>query len=396
MISANKAYEMIMLNKGKWGTEKVAFQNSVDRILMENIVADRDFPPFDRVTMDGIGISFSDKKTFKINGIQAAGMGQKQLENSDECMEVMTGAICPKGIDTIIPYENISIVDGYATINKDVAKGKNIHYQGFDKKEGAILIPIGKKISTAEIGVIASVGKASIEVAKLPRVAIVSTGDELVDVDQVPMRHQIRKSNSWALNADLSKLKIESDLYHLSDSKVEIKASIEHILKNYDVVLLSGGVSKGKLDFIPEVMESLNVKKIFHRVKQRPGKPFWFGDYKNKVQFFAFPGNPVSTYSNFHRYFIPWLNRSLGMEETPLFKLKLSEEFNFDLELTYFLQVKLIATKEGIQARPMMGKGSGDLANLLETDGFLVIPEEIDHCPAGSEFEYIPFRNIGL
>jgi len=385
-----------MLNKGEWGTEKIEFQNSVDRILKENIIADRDFPPFDRVTMDGIGISFSNKKTFKINGLQAAGMGQKELENSDECMEVMTGAICPKGIDTIIPYENISIVDAYATINKEVAKGKNIHYQGFDKKEGDILIPIGKKISTAEIGVIASVGKAKIEVAKLPRVAIVSTGDELIDVDQTPMRHQIRKSNSWALKADLSKLKIESELFHLSDSKAEIKAAIEHIIGNYDVVLLSGGVSKGKLDFIPEVMESLDVKKIFHRVKQRPGKPFWFGDYKNKVQFFAFPGNPVSTYSNFHRYFIPWLNRSLGMKETPLFKLKLAEEFNFDLELTYFLQVKLIATKEGVQALPMMGKGSGDLANLLETDGFLVIPEEIDHCPAGSEFEYIPFRNIGL
>ena len=131
-----------MLNKGEWGTEKIEFQNSVDRILKENIIADRDFPPFDRVTMDGIGISFSNKKTFKINGLQAAGMGQKELENSDECMEVMTGAICPKGIDTIIPYENISIVDAYATINKEVAKGKNIHYQGFDKKEGDILIEV--------------------------------------------------------------------------------------------------------------------------------------------------------------------------------------------------------------------------------------------------------------
>lgn len=396
MISANKAYELIMENPGNWGNEEIDFQNSVGRVLDEDIKADRDFPPFNRVTMDGIGIAFSDKTSYKVTGLQAAGMPQMTLSNKDECFEVMTGAICPKGIDTVIPYENIDIVDTIATINIPVAEGRNIHIRGFDKSKGDVLIPKGRRISTAEIGIIATVGKSKIRVKKLPRIAILSTGNELVDVNEAPESHQIRKSNIWALQADLNQLLIKAEMFHLPDVKEDIYTSLKEIIQNFDCVLLSGGVSKGKLDFIPEVMDSLGIDKIFHRVKQRPGKPFWFGKYQNKVQFFAFPGNPVSTYSNFHRYFAPWLTLSLNAEAKSPYKLKISEEFNFDLPLEYFLQVKLVQGESGVEAMPIKGKGSGDLANLLETDGFLIIPEEINHCPIGSEFEYISFRNVGL
>jgi molybdopterin molybdotransferase len=397
MISANDAYELIMQNKGNWGSELIPFQDAVGRILDEDILADRDFPPFDRVTMDGIGISGSaNADRYKIVGLQAAGMPQKELLKDDECLEVMTGSICPKGVESVIPYEDIEIIDGYARLLKELKRGKNIHARGFDKKQDELLIPRGKKISTAEIGIIATVGISKIKVKKLPRVAILSTGDELVDVDKVPKSYQIRKSNVWALYADLEQLSIKASMFHLQDQKNDIKKSLSQILENFDVVLLSGGVSKGKLDFIPEVMDELGIEKVFHRVKQRPGKPFWFGNYQDRVHFFAFPGNPVSTYSNFHRYFLPWFYHSLEMEARRTFTLPLAAPFSFDLPLTYFLQVKIIQGESGIMAMPIQGKGSGDLANLLETDGFLVIPEEIDHCPIASEFEYISFRNVGL
>lgn len=397
MISANKAYELIMEHLGDWGSESIPFEQSVGRVMVENINADRDFPPFNRVTMDGIGIAFKEGvDRFKVVDLQAAGMPQKSLEDSSTCMEVMTGAICPIGIDTVIPYENFDIIDGVAHIHTPVGQGKNIHPKGFDKTEGDSLLLKGSFVSTAEIGVLATVGKSKVEVAKLPKVAIVSTGDELVDVDSNPETHQIRKSNVWALKADLIQLGIDAKLFHLLDSKAGIKSTIENILSHFDVVLLSGGVSKGKLDYIPEILTELGVEKVFHRVKQRPGKPFWFGSYKNKVQFFAFPGNPVSTYSNFHRYFVPWLNASLGKTYQAPFKMRLSDVFEFGLPLTYFLQVKIIETKEGLKAKPMKGKGSGDLANLLETDGFMIIPEEVNHCSINDEFDYIPFRNIGL
>jgi len=396
MISANEAYDLIMQNPGNWGYEEINFEDSVGRILAEEIKADRDFPPFNRVTMDGIGISFSTRSSFKVAGLQAAGSPQMTLANKEECFEVMTGAICPDGIDTVIPYENIEISEGTAKITTPVSKGKNIHLKGFDKVKGDVLIPPGRKISTAEIGIIATVGKARINVYKLPKVAILSTGNELIEVEKTPEDYQIRKSNVWALQCDLNQLGIAADAYHLPDIKELIHSQLKDIIINYNVVLLSGGVSKGKLDFIPEIMEDLGIEKVFHRVKQRPGKPFWFGRYKDKVQFFAFPGNPVSTYSNFHRYFVPWLQRSLKMEANPLFRLKLAGEFHFDLPLTYFLQVKLVQSENGVEVLPIKGKGSGDLANLLETDGFLIIPEDVNHCPIGSEFEYISFRNVGL
>jgi len=401
MISANKALELILSNTVKWGTITIPFYKANNRILQENITADRDFPPFNRVSMDGIGVAFSQiekgKTKFKIAGLQAAGLPQMELTNIDECLEVMTGAITPLNIDAVIPYEEIEIENGIATIKTcPKKKWENIHTQAFDKRKGAVLIEKGKRLSPAEIGVLATLGKTNVKVSKLPRVAIVSSGDELIDVDKTPEIHQIRKSNVWALKADLGKLGIHADMFHLVDSKEMIKASLSHILNEFDVVLMSGGVSKGKLDFIPEILDELKVKKVFHRVKQRPGKPLWFGVYNDRVRIFAFPGNPVSTYSNFHRYFIPWLYKSLNAKNKELFRLKLSEDFNFTKSLTYFLQVKLVQTPDGLQAKPVVGKGSGDLANLMATDGFLVIPESENHCSAGAEYEYIAFRNVGL
>jgi molybdopterin molybdotransferase len=401
MIKADKAFKLIMDRPGNWGTEKIHFSDSNNRILAEKIIADRDFPPFNRVSMDGIGIVYQQliegQKSFVIEGLQAAGAPQMTIQDPSKCLEVMTGAILPKGLDTVIPYEDISIENDIASINIiPDKKWKNVHKQATDKNKGAVLIEKGQQLSPAEIGVLATVGKAMVEVARNPRVAIVSSGDELIEADQTPKRHQIRKSNVWALRVDLLKIGITPEMFHLIDSKENIKTTIQSILKDFDVVLMSGGVSKGKLDYIPEILEELNVKKVFHKVKQRPGKPFWFGIYENKVHFFAFPGNPISTFSNFHRYFLPWYYKSLKAKKRPLFKLKLTEAFDFSKPLTYFLQVKVIQTENGLQAKPMIGKGSGDLANLLATDGFLVIPENVDHCPAGSEFVYISFRDIGL
>jgi molybdopterin molybdotransferase len=401
MIEADKAFQLIMDRPGNWGTQKIPFSDSNTRILAEEIFSDRDFPPFDRVSMDGIGIVYQQlidgQKTFDIVGLQAAGSPQITLQDSTKCLEVMTGAMLPKGMDTVIPYEDITIENGTATVNiVPNKKWRNVHQQATDKNRGEILIEKGQQLSPAEIGILATVGKTMVEVARNPRVAIVSSGDELIEAEQTPEIHQIRKSNIWALRVDLLKIGITPKMFHLIDSKENIKTTIQTILKDFDLVMMSGGVSKGKLDYIPEILSELNVEKVFHRVKQRPGKPFWFGVFENKVHIFAFPGNPVSTFSSFHRYFLPWYNKSLKAKEHPLFKLKLTEAFDFNKPFTYFLQVKIVQTENGLQAKPMMGKGSGDLANLLATDGFLIIPENVAYCPAGSEFEYIAFRDIGL
>ena len=194
-------------------------------------------------------------------------------------------------------------------------KGQNIHYRGSDRSKGAILLENGNRISAGTVNILASVGKSEVLVKKLPNVTVISTGNELVEVSETPLPHQIRKSNSLSLAANLSKEKINVELLHLADDQKLIEATLENALVQNDVLLLSGGVSKGKFDFIPSAFEKLEVQKIFHRVAQRPGKPFWFGlDSKNETVVFSFPGNPVSTFANYHVYFLPWLYRSLGLD----------------------------------------------------------------------------------
>ena len=396
MISVKEALQIILNNTQDFGVEEIPFLESVGRILKENIEADRDFPPFNRVSMDGIAINqnyfLTGNRNFPIEGIQAAGAKQKVLKVDSNSMEVMTGAVLPENTDTVIRYEDVVINNGIATVNlESVEQGKNIHTKGKDRRQGDILIKINTMITAAEIGVIASVGKGIVKVAKNPRVIIVSTGDELVEVNEIPLAHQIRRSNAFSLVSLLEKMNIKADTSHITDDKELLKQKIASYLTTYDVLLFSGAVSKGKYDFLPEVLEELSVKKLFHKVAQRPGKPFWFGSKAGK-SVFAFPGNPISTYVNCLAYFYPWFAKSIGVKlknETVI----LGEDILFKPELTYFLQVK-IEIKEGhLLAFPIKGNGSGDLVSLVEADGFIQLPMEQINFKKGEIHSFIRYRS---
>ncbi|MFT7899869.1 molybdopterin molybdotransferase MoeA [Tenacibaculum ascidiaceicola] len=396
MITVEEAKHIILENTQDFGIEEIPFLQAVGRVLKEDIVADRDFPPFNRVAMDGIAINhrFFEHgiRDFKIEGIQAAGSPQQTLDNAANCYEVMTGAVLPNNTDTVIRYEDVDINTLVATITIDeIKEGQNIHTQGSDKSEGTILIKKNTIISAAEIGVLATVGKATVKVAKQPKVMIVSTGDELVDVNENPLDHQIRRSNVYTLVSLLNDLKIQAETTHIADEKSVLKEKIESYLKEYDVLLFSGAVSKGKFDFLPEVLDELGVKKLFHRVSQRPGKPFWAG-VTNNCNVFAFPGNPVSTFVNCLVYFYPWYYKSVGVsseEKTAI----LVKDITFKPNLSCFLQVKLTSENGQVYATPIQGNGSGDLASLVEADGFIELPktEEVAF-KKGSVFPILTYR----
>ncbi len=281
MISVNEASDIINGRLFKPTIEVVGLHTALNRICAEEVVADRDFPPFNRVAMDGICIQYHDyqkgQREFKIVGTQPA--GAKALENQRGCaIEIMTGAMLSRHADSVIRYEDLSIVNGIATISiDDVRQGQNVHKQGSDRKKGDILISKNSLITPTEIGVLATVGKQTVPVYTNPKVAIVSTGDELVNVNETPLSHQIRKSNVHTLKALVQQHGIEPELVHLADDKSAITCKIGVLLKDKDVILMSGAVSKGKFDFLPEVLADLGVVKHFHKVEQRPGKPFWFG-----------------------------------------------------------------------------------------------------------------------
>ncbi|PCI02356.1 MAG: molybdopterin molybdenumtransferase MoeA [Flavobacteriaceae bacterium] len=398
LITSQEALEIILQNTEDWGVDNIPFQESEGRILKETIVSDRDLPPFNRVSMDGIAICAAryDQgiRSFKIEGVQAAGSPQLTLHNTDNCMEAMTGAVLPVNADAVIPYELVSIEDGVATVEDyGVQYFKNVHKQGADHFKNDVLIPVNTVISPAEIGVLATVGKSIVKVGKRPKVLVISTGDELVEVDKTPENHQIRRSNVHAVVSILKAITVEATTIHISDDKEKLTRLIDGFLNNYDVLLFSGAVSKGKFDFIPEVLDTLGVHKLFHKVKQRPGKPFWFGK-KNQTTVFAFPGNPVSTYASCLKYFTPWFQKSMGLPSENSMKAVLGADLIFKPSMTYFLQVALRNEEGMLVAYPQKGNGSGDLVNLVKSDAFMELPAGRTEFKKGDVYPVILYRNL--
>lgn len=396
MIDTDKALSVVLSQTEEFGVEEINLDQSYGRVLKETIHADRDFPPFDRVSMDGIAILSSSfnkgQRSFQIAGIQAAGSPQMILEDPESCIEVMTGAMLPEGCDVVVPYEQIHIENDLATVDLDQIKMRqNIHDKGRDRQSGDILLDKNRRIGAAEIGILATVGKSRVQVARLPKIAIISTGDELVNVDELPAPYQIRKSNVHTLSALCQRENIMADLYHITDDKQLLRKQVEQLLRSYHVLMFSGAVSKGKFDYLPAILDELDVNKLFHKVKQRPGKPFWFGK-KDRTTVFAFPGNPVSTFVSCLKYFVPWLRSSLEIPHEAIDEAILTEDFSFKPALTYFLQVKINNISGQLQASPIVGNGSGDLANLSLNDAFLELPANRQDFTKGESYPLLIYR----
>lgn len=399
MVRVDQAQNLILENTLDFGDERIAFKDCNGRILAEDLTADRDMPPFNRVTMDGIACNFQAIQqgvlSFKIKGIQAAGDKPIELNHLDECIEIMTGAVLPDSANCVIPYEHLqireetaSVIDGY-----QILKDQNIHKKAKDKKMGDVLLNKNRYISPAVINTMAAIGKNTVLVKKLPKTIIITTGDELVSLEQTPSATQIRRSSNYTIQASLKPWGIHADLQHLSDDVDEITRGLQKALNEYDIIILTGGVSMGKFDYVPKVLENQGVEKLFHKVQQKPGKPFWFGLAQRQRAVFAFPGNPVSTFLCFHRYFLPWLQACLNTDIQQKYA-RLDLDYNFSKPLTHFVLVKLYLNENAeLRAVPITGNGSGDFSSLLEADAFAELPAERDHFFKDDIIKIWPFNN---
>lgn len=391
MISVQQAEDIIFSHVRNFGTEEIFYENASGRILAEDILAERDLPPFDRSTVDGIAISFTSYEkglhNFTIKTVQAAGETPLSIDDENECIEIMTGAALHSSIDTVIRYEDILINNNVASINIDIKKGQNIHLKGRDKKAGEILVKANQVITPSILGIAASVGKTFLTVKKLPRVAIISTGDEMIPPENTPTPFQLRRSNGITIKSALEKYRISADWLHWNDDFEFIKKELSQCIDSYDILLMSGGVSMGKFDYLPKACEELGIEKLFHKIKQRPGKPFWFGKSQNEKLVFAFPGNPVSVFMCLHRYFIPWLKKSLEIRQNPQYAV-LQNDIDFPFSLQYFAQVKISVNPAGqLIAESVNTNGSGDFSHLAETDAFIELPLEKNEFKKGEVYK---------
>ena len=400
MISATKADSLLSsairgmtINQH----QDLPIQDTTPEILAEHLVADRDGPPFNRVAMDGIAIKFAKwnegQRDFTIEGIQQAGASCKSLKNTTNCLEVMTGAPLPLNTDTVIPYEHISRWEDKAILeNHQVTEGQNIHFQGQDFKQGDPLVAKNLLLTPSRWTVAASMGYSLVKVITRPKIAVVSTGDELVPVEQKPLPHQIRTSNGWTLKASLQQSGFKDvRLIHLKDDSRSMETALAEILDSFDVILLSGGVSMGKFDFVPQALSNLKVENIFHKIQQKPGKPLWFGTYQNQKLVFGLPGNPMSALVCYRRYVLPSLRTMLSLADEPKPYAMMEGTIKLKKGFTNFIPVQIRYDNKGMTyATPLKTNGSGDFSSLIQSDGFVEIPPDVEDTE-GQAMRFFPW-----
>lgn len=399
MISVAEATTRILATIRPLPPERLPLPEATGRLLAESLHADRDFPPFDRVAMDGIALRHAawaaGQTEFALEGAQYAGAPAVALHHPQAAIEVMTGAVLPPGTDVVVRYEDLAISQGRARVQiPPLAPGTNIHPRAADRRRGELLLPAGSRLGAAAMGVAATVGAAEVLVQRRPRVALVSTGNELVPVATTPLPHQIRRSNTYALAALLALDGAACTHFYFPDDLAHLRQHLPALLGgDFDAVVCSGAVSQGKADFLPGVLRELGVHEVFHGVAQRPGKPLWFGTVAGGPAVFGLPGNPVSTLVTAARYLRPWLQGCQQLQGPAVPGAALAGAVQFRPTLTHFLLVRLRPDDQARRwAEPLPSGGSGDLAGLLEADGFLELPAELMDFPEGSIWPLWPLK----
>ncbi|MBL6990453.1 MAG: molybdopterin molybdotransferase MoeA [Bacteriovoracaceae bacterium] len=404
MISVDQAQKHILDNIIEVVSKKVPLTDALNKVLDVDIYASRDQPPFNRCAMDGIAINLSTfntpPKSFIIEGIGPAGVAANSLVDPKNCLEVMTGAVLPVNCDCVIRYEDLDIKDNIATIKENTPPLKsmqNVHQMGSDFKSGELLLKKGCLIRSPEVAILAATGHSEVATKACPKVAVVSTGDEVVPIEANPLPYQIRNSNSWAIKSELESFGIsEVDFFHLADDEAQTYENLEKILTNYQVVILSGGVSMGKFDLIPDALTNLGIKKVFYKVSQRPGMPLWFGAIKGRSMVFALPGNPVAAITCLRRFVLLGLFKSLSANALnavlPVY-VRLAEDFEYKKDFTYYLPVSLMRNaNDAPVANAVKLNGSGDFYSLHKCNGFIEFPK---HRSSFLKGEIYPFYRFG-
>ena len=392
MISTESAKDEIARAMPAFGSEMVESAVAAGRVLRQPVLAERDQPPFDRVTMDGIAVSFDALSrgvtSFRIDGTQHAGDPVLTLPDDLSCIEVMTGAVLPTGSDCVVPVERVRQTNGSVEIDEGYRAERRqfIHLKGSDHRKGTEVLSPGAVLTPAEIAIVASCGLQSVEVARQPVTRVISTGNELVMPGQPVLPHQIRSSNGPALVAMLKAQGFSECRHeHLLDDPESLRREIDRHLQQAQVLILSGGVSMGQADFVPQVLSDLGVKTVFHKISQRPGKPMWFGIGKEGQAVFALPGNPVSTLVCCRQYVLPALFDASGRNARRTEWAVLTETVTFKADLTYFMPVTLQSDVDGtLRARPVPTNTSGDFTALGGTDGYVELAREQSYFPQGS------------
>ena len=368
--------------------EIVSLLESSGRVLAEPIDADRDLPPFPRATRDGFALRSADGAKppirLRILGQVKAGEGFAGRIGVGECVEIMTGAPVPEGADAVIMVEHTTPQGEWVEVGRSLVPGENVVRRGSEARQGDRLLGQGRRIGYAEIAMMAAVGKQTVAVYPKPRVAILPTGDEVVEVGVEPGPYQIRNSNSYSLQAQVAAAHgVAVPLGIAPDREDRLREMIAEGLRS-DLLLLSGGVSAGKYDLVERVLAGLQAEFFFDGVLIQPGRPLLFGRAAETF-FFGLPGNPLSTMVTFELFVRPCLRLLAGEDfaPSPLLRARLGQDLRRKPGLASFLPAVLSGGSADPTVVPVESRGSGDIASLTRANCYLAVPEESSELCAG-------------
>lgn len=385
LISIQEAEARIARTCQILAKERIDLHAAIGRVLAETLVADRPLPPFPRAMMDGVAFRAAEiypAVPLKIAGLHAAGDPPPRALKTGEAWEIMTGAAVPEDCDTVVPYEDLT---EEMALREKPELGQFVHACGNDATAGQVLVNAGCRISFAEIAIAASVGKSQVEVFRLPKIAIITTGDEAIPVNQFPEAWQIRRSNGPMLEAALTRLGTPASFVaHVNDDPAEAAEVIRHALETCEVLILCGGISMGKKDHVRELLEERLGAPEFHGVKLRPGKPLAY--WKGAPQVFALPGNPVSVLATYTRFVIPTLMKIQGLKSYS--PLRISVENVSPLYQFSWLLPVAPDGNGGMLPRPP--KNSGDYVSIAGAIGIVEVPPQPDFTSAQT-LSFYPF-----
>ena len=392
-----KVIEVVLARGPRTPIESLPLELALGRVLAENIVADRDYPPFDRATRDGFAVRSEDlasvPATLRVTGEIRAGEVFSRIVQRGECVQIMTGAAVPQGADAVVMIEHTRASDAGVVMERRAAAGQNIVLWGSEARRGQQMLPAGTRLGYAELALAGQVGHTPARVYRRPRVALLSTGDEVVAIEKTPGPVEIRNSNCLSLAAQVELAGGEPvPLGNAPDREPELRAMIERGLEA-DVLVLTGGVSMGKYDLVEGVLSGLSAEFFFDAVAIRPGRPAVFAYCKGKPVF-GLPGNPVSTMVTFELFAVPAIDILGGAEPRalPIFKATLAAQVRQKAALTHFLPAEVTWVSGHPLVSELPWQGSGDLVALARANAFLVVPAEKLEWAVGEWVDVMPRR----
>jgi molybdopterin molybdotransferase len=384
-------------------TETIEFAEDPSRVLgrivAEDVRADRNYPPFNRSTRDGFALRAADATKpgakLRLIGESRAGVPFADMVEPATCVQIMTGAAMPRGANSIVMNEHARIEGEYVVLDEAAREGAHFVLEGQETRVGESVIERGKRLSYAELAIAAQVGRSKLVVAKKPRVAILSTGDELVAVEQTPTKYQIRNSNNVSLAAQIDLAGGEPVMLGTApDNLEELRARIQQALEA-DIVTITGGVSVGKYDLVEQVLREMGAEFYFDAVAIRPGKPAVFGFCQGKPVF-GLPGNPVSTMVTFELFVVPAIELLSGHKPhpLPLLKARLAHPLNEKPRLAHFLPARVSWPEGEAVVEAIHWEGSGDIGSVVKGNCFLVVHESKLVYAAGEMANVLPRRGL--